>query len=244
MATPMARPRIGLTTYGRDPDNRFSLPAEYVDAVRRAGGLPVLLPPGEGDLGDWLQLIDALVLPGGGDLVPASWGGQAHRENYKLDAARDADEMAMALHVVATGLPTLAICRGLQVLNVACGGTLIPHVPEVAGERVPHRSAQKRPVPHAVAIEPGSQLAAVLGVTKAEVASWHHQAVDRVADGFVVVARAPDGIVEAIARPGHPFLLAVQWHPELTAATDPAQQRLFDALVRAVSAGTRAAPAG
>jgi putative glutamine amidotransferase len=230
----MARPRIGIPTYGRNQENWFSLPAEYVDAVRRAGGLPVLLPPGEGDLADWLRIVDALVLPGGGDIDPASYGGTPHAENYKLDRARDADEIAMARHAVAAEVPMLAICRGLQVLNVAFGGTLIAHVPDAVGERVPHRSPQKKPVRHEVTIEPGARLARVLDATRGVVASWHHQAVDRVADGFDVVARAPDGIVEAMERPGHPFLLAVQWHPELTAATDPAQQRLFDALVRAV----------
>jgi putative glutamine amidotransferase len=239
------RPRIGLVTYGRDRDHRFGVPAAYVDAVRAAGGTPLLLPPGEGVLADWLAVIDALVLPGGGDVHPDCYGGRPHPQNYKLDQARDADEIGLARHAVGAGLPTFAICRGLQVLNVAFGGTLIAHLPEVVGERVPHRSPspQQEPVRHAVEIARGSRLQTLLGGPRAEVASWHHQAIDRLADGFEVVARTADGVVEAIERPGHPFLVAVQWHPELTAATDPAQQRLFDALVAAArkhdSAGRR-----
>jgi putative glutamine amidotransferase len=229
-----SRPRIGLPTYGRNQDNRFSLPVEYVECVRRAGGSPVLLPPGEGDLAAWLASIDALVLPGGGDVDPARYGGAPHAANYGIDAARDADEIALARHAVAERMPLLAICRGMQVLNVAFGGTLIAHVPDRVGERVPHRAEKQRSVPHAVAIAPGSRLADVLGLTQATAASSHHQAVDEVAAQFTVVAHAPDGIVEAMELPGHPFLLAVQWHPEMTAAKDSVQQRLFDALVRAV----------
>jgi putative glutamine amidotransferase len=228
------RPLIGLTTYGENQEHRFSLPVEYVAAIRRAGGSPVLLPPGEGDLGAWLELIDALVLPGGGDVEPSRYGGAPHPENYKVDPARDADEIAMARHAVDARLPMLAICRGMQVLNVAFGGTLIPHVPDVVGERVLHRAPPKRWVPHEVAVERGSRVAEVMSSTQCTIASSHHQAVDRLAAPFRIVGRAPDGIVEAMELPGHPFLLAVQWHPELTAADDPLQQRLFDALVRAV----------
>ena len=228
------RPRIGLMTYGENRDHRFSLPVEYVAAIRRAGGSPVLLPPGEGELGAWLELIDALVLPGGGDVDPARYGGASHAEKYGVDAARDQDELALARHAVAAQLPTLAICRGMQVLNVACGGTLIAHLPDVVGERVPHRAAGQRSIAHPVDVAPASRLASGLGATTCTTASSHHQAVQRVAAGFTVVAHAPDGIVEAMELPGHPFLLAVQWHPELTAAADPLQQRLFDALVRAV----------
>ena len=227
-------PLIGITTYGRLKDGRFALPAEYVDAVRRAGGVPVLLPPGEGDLGVWFGMIDALVLPGGGDIEPSRWGGAPHPTNYKIDPLRDADEIAMARHLVQARLPTLAICRGMQVLNVAFGGTLIAHVPEAVGERVLHRGRDEQPVQHAVKLEAGSKLAAVIGAVQCTTVSWHHQAVDRVAPEFRVVGRAPDGLVEAMELPGHPFLLAVQWHPELSAAGDAGQQRLFDALVRAV----------
>lgn len=233
----MANPRIGLVTYGRDDDNWFSVPAQYVDSIRRAGGLPVLLPPGEPDLPGWLALVDGLVLPGGGDIDPHSYRGTPHAENYKLDRARDADELAMVRHVVGTGLPTLAICRGMQVANVALGGSLIAHVPDAVGERVPHRSAERRPIAHAVTVAADSRLCAVMQATEVTVASWHHQAVDRVAAPFRTVAHSADGLLEAMELPGHPWLLCVQWHPELTAADDPTQQRLFDALVAAAREG-------
>ncbi|MGE3172006.1 MAG: gamma-glutamyl-gamma-aminobutyrate hydrolase family protein [Planctomycetota bacterium] len=228
-----ARPRIGLVTYGRDERQWFGLPAAYVDAVRRAGGTPLLLPPGEGDLAGWLAAVDAVVLTGGGDMAPDTWGGVAHAENYKVDRDRDADELTLARRAVETSLPTLAICRGMQVLNVAFGGDLVAHVPDAFGDAVPHRSAEKTPIPHPVAVAADSRLARALGTTAPTVASWHHQAVHRIAAGFRATAHAPDGLVEAIERDGDGFLLAVQWHPELTAAADPAQQRLFDALVAA-----------
>jgi putative glutamine amidotransferase len=231
----MARPRIGLVTYGRDADNWFSVPAQYVDSIRRAGGQPVLLPPSEPDLPGWFEIVDGLVLPGGGDIDPHSYGGSLHRENYKLDRARDADELAMVHHIVTAQLPTLAICRGMQVVNVALGGSLIAHVPDAVGERVLHRSAERRPIAHRVAVAADSGLAAVMQATEVTVASWHHQAVDRVAAPFRAVAHTADGLIEAMEQPGHRWLLCVQWHPELTAADDPTQQRLFDALVSAAS---------
>ena len=230
----VSRPRIGLVTYGRDDENRFSLRADYVDAVRRAGGLPMLLAPGEPDLPAWLAGIDALVLPGGGDVNPECYGGETHAENYKIDADRDSNELALARHAVEAQLPTLAICRGMQVMHVAFGGKLVPHVPDVVGDVVAHRSPDKKPIPHVVTANPESKLAAVMGDTHVTVASWHHQATDGIADNFRIAAHAPDGLIEAMELPSHPFLLAVQWHPELTAASDPTQQRLFDALVRAV----------
>lgn len=232
MANLMARtPRIGLTTYGRNDDDRYSLPIEYVDSVRRAGGIPVLLPPGEPRLDEWLTMIDAIILPGGGDMCPTHYDGNAHDKIYMVDAARDRDELTLARHVVDTGLPTLAICRGMQVLNVAFGGNLIEHLPGEVGKSLSHRGADRGPISHAVEIDPGSKLAEVMGTTKCEPISMHHQAVRKIATGFKVVANAPDGTIEAMEMAGHPWLLAVQWHPELTAADDPAQQRLFDALV-------------
>jgi putative glutamine amidotransferase len=224
-------PRIGLTTYGRNEENRYTLPAEYVESVRRAGGIPILLPPGEPCLEEWWTTIDAMILPGGGDISPSCYDGDDHREVYMVDADRDRDEIALARHVVDTGFPTLAICRGMQVLNVAFGGTLIEHLPDVAGDGLPHRAAERGPIPHPITVRPGSRLAEVMATTDVEPISMHHQAIRDVAEGFEVVAHASDGTIEALELPGHPWLLAVQWHPELTAADDPTQQRLFDELV-------------
>ncbi len=231
----MATPRIGLVTYGRNADGVFTMPAAYVDAVRRAGGLPLLLAPGEPRLEEWFGLLDGLILAGGGDIDPALYGGRGHAENYKFDAGRDANEVWLARRVRTTGLPTLGICRGLQMLNVAYGGTLIEHLPDAVGEVVAHRGPDKSPTPHAVSIEPDSGVARVLGTTTPMGTSWHHQGVAEVAAGLRVVGRTKDGVIEALELPGHPWLHAVLWHPELTAENDPVQQRLFDALVQAAS---------
>lgn len=228
-----ARPLIGITTYGRDERGRYTLPSEYVDAVERAGAVPLLIPPAPDHAARYLELVDGVVLAGGGDLDPSHYRGSAHETLYGVDARRDALELALARALVQRGQPTLAICRGLQVLNVALGGDLIEHLPAVVGEDVLHRKPPREPVPHAVALKPGSRLAQVTGVTQARPMSWHHQAVRTVAPGLEVVATAPDGTIEAVELPVHPWLIAVQWHPELTAAHDPAQQRLFDALVAA-----------
>ena len=230
-------PFIGITTYGRGPHNRYILPAEYVDAVRRAGGIPLLLPPGEDRLDAVLPLLKAVVFSGGGDLDPELYGGNRHETIYMVEPERDRSEIDLARRVFDLEVPTLAICRGSQILNVAKGGTLIEHLPDEVGETVNHRVPPREPTPHAIRVEPGSRLAGLLGATDFSCMSWHHQAIRRVAPGFEVVAHAPDGTIEGLEMPSHPWLVAVQWHPELTAAEDPIQQRLFDALVEA--AGTR-----
>ena len=230
-------PFIGITTYGRGPHNRYILPAEYVDAVRRAGGIPLLLPPGEERMDAVLPLLKAVVFSGGGDLDPDLYGGSRHETIYMVEPERDRSEIDLARRVFDLEVPTLAICRGSQILNVAKGGTLIEHLPDEVGETVNHRVPPREPTPHPIRVEPASRLAGLLGATDFSCMSWHHQAVRRVAPGFEVVAHAPDGTIEGLEAPSHPWLVAVQWHPELTAAEDPIQQRLFDALVEA--AGTR-----
>ncbi len=224
--------RIGITTYGVNEHGRFTLPAGYVESVRRAGGLPLLLAPGEARTDEWLELVDALILVGGGDVDPALYGGRAHPAIGGVDRARDQTEIALVRGVLARRKPLLCICRGVQLLNVALGGTLIEHVPDEVGERVPHRAAQDYQR-HAVHVERGSRLASVLGTCETNPASSHHQALRRVAEGLSVVARADDGIIEAVEMPQHPWLIGVQWHPERTSAEDRDQQRLFDALVQA-----------
>jgi putative glutamine amidotransferase len=229
-----ARPLIGITTYGRIKDGRFHLPAEYVDAVRRAGGVPVLLAPGEEHVDALLERLDGVVLSGGGDVDPRHYGGAVdHPAIERVDPERDAFELTMARRVVERGVPTLSICRGCQVLNVALGGTLIEHLPDVVGEELAHRGPPGEGARHAVVVEPSSHLATILSETRTEPVSWHHQAPGNVAAPLEVVAWAADGTVEALEHPEHPWLVGVQWHPEETAAEDPAQQRLFDALVEA-----------
>ena len=227
---------IGIPTYGRNDDGHFFLPSEYVESVRRSGACPILLPPGEEHLDHWFELIDGILFPGGGDIEPARYGGGEHEMIYMVNPERDTMEFALLDRVLESGLPTLGICRGTQLLNVALGGTLFDHLPDHVGGEVTHRLPPREPTPHPVQVEEGSGLAEILGATGFTAESWHHQAIRDVAPGLTVVARAPDGTIEAVEKTDHPWLYAVQWHPELTAAEDPIQQRLFNTLAEAALA--------
>lgn len=229
-------PILGITTYApRAGLARFHLPVEYVHALRRAGALPWLIPPGEPRLAALLERLDGLVLSGGGDLDPAHYGGATdHPELYGIHRERDATELALARAAHEQGLPTLGICRGCQVVNVAFGGSLIEHLPDEVGEELAHRGEGPGTSKlHEVAIARGTKLLAIVGRERPSTASSHHQALRRVAAGFEISAHAADGTIEAVERRDHPFYLAVQWHPEETAAEDAGQQRLFDALAAA-----------
>jgi len=231
----MRRPLIGITTYHRDGAARpaYSVPASYVDAVRRCGGQPVLLPPGEADAAALLDGVQGVLLCGGGDIDPALFGGPTgHDAQYSTCGERDAFELALIEHCMARGVATLAICRGLQVLNVARGGDLHVHLPDVVGESVPHRVSRDQHVHHPVRLASDSRLAALLGAEPMSVASWHHQAIDRLGAGLRAVAWSEDGTIEAVELPECPDLWAIQWHPELQIdEPDGRQRRLFEALV-------------
>lgn len=213
------RPVIGVTVYSEQAkwaawDTQATLlPQAYVDRIAAAGGLPVLLPSVP-DIGEVLSRLDGLVLAGGGDVDPGRYEAEAHAETGWVRPARDSAEFALARGAVERGLPVLGICRGLQVLNVLCGGTLVQHLPDLVGNRG-HAPAPGCYGRHAVVLEEGSRTAGLYGRGEIEVASYHHQAVERVGAGLVVVGRAPDGVVEAMELPEHPFAVAVQWHPEV-----------------------------
>lgn len=227
----MKAPVIGLTTYPSGETHGWHTPNIYVEAVLRAGGVPVLLPGLQNGCGQaWLDAVDGLVFIGGGDINPQAFGGSHHETIYNLSPERDNSELALMKALLANPKPTLAICRGLQILNTALGGTLHVHLPDVVGEDTLHRAPPRDPIPHAVRIDGNSQLAQVLGET-VETASWHHQAVDRLGEGLQAVAWAPDGVIEAVEWEGSAQLTAVQWHPEITAAQDAGQQKLFNQLV-------------
>jgi putative glutamine amidotransferase len=228
------RPVIGISAYARDgKPPAFSLPCGYVDAVRAAGATPVVLPPGETDPEGLLDLVDGLVLAGGGDIAPTAYGGEPHETVYLVCAERDAFEFALARAVLARDdVPVLCICRGMQVLNVVCGGSLHVHLPDRFGDQVPHRLPPRVPAQHDVQVEPGSRLAGILAATDVDACSWHHQAIDRVGDALQPVAWAADGVIEALEHRGHPWCIGVQWHPEMQLAA-PTSQRLFAALVAA-----------
>jgi putative glutamine amidotransferase len=237
-----ARPLVAVPTYhlveGRVRgwvSGGFGLPERYVEALQRAGARTVLIPAV--DEVDVLDHFDALILAGGGDVSPARFGAAAHPAVYGVDTDRDSLEVEAARRVAASGMPTLAICRGLQVVNVAFGGTLFPHLPDVEG-MVPHGSpVGGTSALHDVKAAGGSQLEAVCGSVVRDCISHHHQGVDRLGDGLVATAWSEDGLVEALEpaeRRG--FFVAVQWHPEMSAAQDKVQQGLFDALVAAARA--------
>lgn len=227
------KPLVGLTTYTPpgDENRKYSIPAEYVDSLRRSGVEVLLLAAGDAEV--CLAPLDGLVLSGGGDLDPVLYGAEAHEKTYMVDRERDDFELALARHALACRMPLLAICRGLQVLNVVAGGSLVAHVPDTYGDSVTHRAPPRDPIPHAVdVLASDSLLAQALGPGRAEVMSWHHQAVDALGHGLRVTARAEDGLIEAFEpEPGAAggWTVAVQWHPELNAATDRKQAALFEA---------------
>lgn len=235
------KPIIAVTTYGRCEKElanawykeHFSLPAMYIDAVRRAGGIPLLLPPGEADLTAVLAIVDGVIVSGGSDVHPDEYQGNSQHPNLTgHDLERDQLELSLVRHLTnGSRLPALCICRGVQVLNVALGGTLHEHVADLHPEDI-HRNAQGGWAMQEVQVQPTSLLAEVMQATTVVTASGHHQAIKAVAPGLRVSATAADGIIEAVEHRTMPWLLGVQWHPEVTAADDPTQQRLFDELVQ------------
>lgn len=225
------KPLIGITTYPPDSRGYIASPAKYSQAVRRAGGIPLLIPDAEPNLADLLQLLNGLILSGGGDVDPARYTQTAHSAVYGVNPVRDAFEIDLLHHWLQTDKPLLCICRGMQVLNVALGGSLIVDIPDQVPTALMHRRTADEYIPHAVQLAPNSRLAQIMGAETVSTASWHHQAVDRLADGLRVVGQAADGIIEAVELADKPNVLAVQWHPEITAAEDVSQQCLFNTLV-------------
>jgi gamma-glutamyl-gamma-aminobutyrate hydrolase PuuD len=207
----------------------FAVPDSYVHAAQRAGMRPVILTEPESDPAGVLDLFDALLLLGGGDIDPARYGAEPHAETYGVDRDRDALEIGLIRAAADTGLPTLGICRGAQILNVAFGGTLLQHLPEIAGLGLHGVPGGGQPAMHDVKVSPGSLLSAATGKEVLDCSSHHHQAIDRLGEGLVATGWADDGLVEALEREGG-WMVAVQWHPEDTAPADPSQQALFDAL--------------
>jgi putative glutamine amidotransferase len=242
---PGMRPLVGVFTSERHagalatlqrcdesaPATELRLGTPYLRAVEAAGGLPVVLAPDDPDVAEaLLDRLDALVLAGGPDLDPLTYGvAERHARLGPTDRAVDAAELALAVAADRRGMPVLGICRGAQALNVARGGTLHQHVED-------HRQTAPATEPaHRVAIAPGSLLAALTDTHSLAVNSFHHQAADRLGRGLRAVATAPDGTVEALEDPDRPFLLGVQWHAE-GMVERPDQIALFTALVAAAGA--------
>ena len=225
------KPPIALTTYGRKETSDYSLPAKYVDSVRRAGGIPILLPAGGTDVEEICDRLDGIILTGGGDIHPAQYGGNSHPLVYKVDEERDDSELYFTKIILEQNIPTLAICRGLQILNTFFGGTLYEHLSDTFGEAVLHRLPPRETAKHSVDISPGSKLHGIVSTSQMEIVSWHHQAVKDIPKELTITARSKDGVIEGLELDSHRWLVAVQWHPELSASEDKLQQQLFDALI-------------
>ncbi len=234
------RPTVGITAametvnYGSWKNiPAFMSPASYARAVQRAGGRPVLLIPDKEDTespAELLDLLDAIILTGGaGDLDPALYGQDPHPQTGPIQKDRDAYELALVRAAIEHNAPTLGICRGMQVLNVAYGGTVEQHLPDVVGHEA-HRPTPGVFVDHEVRLEPDSLAARAAGSGLTGVRSHHHQGIREVGDGLTVTGQATvDDTVEAIEDPSHPFVLGVLWHPE-----EDEKSRIIKALVSEV----------
>lgn len=214
----------------------------YVEAVEGAGGSVMVAPPRlcEETLSMLCGLADGLLLPGGNDVDPASFGEEPAPGNGRVEPEVDEVDLFLARYALQHGKPVLGICRGCQVLNVAAGGTLFQDLPTQwdMGQLLKHRQQAPRwHASHAVHIAPGSMLARVMGTTRLRVNSFHHQAIRGCSQGLRVVAQAPDGVTEAVEGEGPGFTLGLQWHPEGMLDRHPVQQRLFEAFIQASLAG-------
>jgi putative glutamine amidotransferase len=233
------KPEVGIVAYHLRPGRvtswgvgGYAVPENYVDAVRRAGAHAALLLPGdERSPDELLDRFGALMLVGGGDVAPERYGQEAVDEIYGVEPDRDDFEIALLHRALERDVPTLCICRGMQVMNVAFGGDLVQHLP--ADDRfMPHGvPTDAESLLHDVKLMTGSRIAEAVGAEVVSSSSHHHQGIDRLGDGIVATGATEDGLVEAIETE-RGWIVGAQWHPEDTAASDPAQQGLFDALVR------------
>ncbi|MGC4189648.1 MAG: gamma-glutamyl-gamma-aminobutyrate hydrolase family protein [Thermomicrobiales bacterium] len=238
------KPIIGITAtpsedvFDHGTFRRYAVANTYVNAVRAAGGIPVILPPGEIDLQAILDTVDGLIFSGGSDIDPAIYGDtDVHEKTYGIDPERDAYELALMNLAYTQDKPFLGICRGIQTMNVALGGTLIQDVPSAVGTDIEHRQQALgksiTDTSHTVTVTEGTILADILDDTAVEANSFHHQSVGTPASNVDVIATSADGVIEAIVAPDRHFALGVQWHPEMLAAGHAEHLALFRALVAA-----------
>ncbi|MGZ6926265.1 MAG: gamma-glutamyl-gamma-aminobutyrate hydrolase family protein [Acidimicrobiia bacterium] len=235
-------PLIALPAYPIVPgrvdgwaDPAVAIQAMYVEALQRAGAQEAVLGPRHLDHAEALAVMDrfdGVLLPGGGDVIPERYGQDRAPQTYGTIPLRDEFEFALCHAALDLRKPVLAICRGAQVLNVALGGTLHQHITdELPGHGIPGREGGQNV--HDIEVDPASRVGAATGAARVRCSCHHHPAIDRLGHGLRVTGRSPDGVVEAVELEGPTWVAAVQWHPEDTAAQDPAQQGLFDALVDA-----------
>jgi putative glutamine amidotransferase len=231
----MTKPIIGIgsdihSTPG-ERDRAFVY-TTYIESIRRAGAIPVIIPPQPENAAVLAEDLDGILLAGGNDCDPALYGESPHPTIEPLDERRQSNELALAKIARQRGIPTLGICLGMQMMNVAAGGSLVQDIDSQMETEIQHASDPENRVRHAVIVENGTRLASILPSRELTVNSSHHQAVRNVAPGFRVTAHAPDGIVEGLEDPKHPFYMGVQWHPE-DMNGDGSAASLFGAFVEA-----------
>ncbi|MCW5877818.1 MAG: gamma-glutamyl-gamma-aminobutyrate hydrolase family protein [Anaerolineales bacterium] len=237
----MSAPLIGVTTRNARSElyqiDVIQTPRPYSEALVRAGAIPVLiplnLPPDR--LQELLARLDGVVFTGGGDIETGRFGGVPHDKIYDVDPERDEIEIQLVQQVAEGGMPFLGICRGLQIVNVAFGGSLYTHIPDQLPGALQHSNFPGHPwdyLAHPVQVGEGSRLAEILGEPIVQVNSLHHQGIKELAIALRATASAPDGLIEAVELPDHPFAVCVQWHPECL-PDDPRMQNLFRSLVSA-----------
>lgn len=222
--------------------HRHRVSAEYAEAVVAAGGVPIILPPLMGTVDRILDIVDGLIFSGGADIDPARYGEtEVHPATYDISDLRDQFEIDLLNAAVERDIPVLCICRGIQVLNVALGGSLIQHIDDAVESPLPHRQHEVGIMgyesSHDVTFVEGSLSSEVFGSTTVPVNSLHHQSLANAADRVAVEGISPDGVIESVSVPGCRFVLGVQWHPELLFKSMPEQLKPFEALVAAARVG-------
>jgi putative glutamine amidotransferase len=231
----VTKPLIGIGSDIQSPQGkreRAFAYLTYVEAVRKAGGIPLLIPPQPENADELVAALDGVLLAGGDDCDPAAYGEERHPNVETMDERRQANDLALAEAARRLGVPMLGICLGVQVINVAAGGSLIQDIDTQHDTEIRHASEPEDRARHDVIIEKGTRLARVLPASELNVNSSHHQAIRRVGEGLRVTALAPDGIVEGLEDPRHPFYLGVQWHPEDMSGEESATA-LFAAFIEA-----------
>ena len=231
----MTKPLIGIgsdvsVTSGKR-DRAFAY-TTYIESLRRAGAVPVVIPPQPENARELVESLDGILLAGGDDCDPAVYGEEKHPTVEPMDVRRQESDLTLAKVARQRGIPTLGICLGVQVMNVAAGGTLIQDIESQLETEIEHVSEPEDRARHDVLIENDTRLASILGINEINVNSSHHQAINKIGEGLNVTAHAPDGIVEGLEDPRHPFYVGVQWHPEDMPREESAS-KIFRAFVEA-----------
>lgn len=237
----MKNPIIGVTPSGGTNDlgvRSYSIAADYTTAIERAGGIPLVLPLHVENTEAMLDVLDGIVFSGGGDINPTLFGQEHHESLSYMDDERDTFEMALMKAAFERDMPILAICRGVQVMNVERGGTLVQDIPSQTDSRTEHNQRAAKVGEHeifqqATVLEGANPLVDAMGTGEVNINSFHHQALGEIPDSLEVLATSDDGIIEAVYAPGQTYAVGTQWHPERLAAEHGEHQELFNQLVAA-----------